>query len=450
MTRIARRTLPILLCTLAGAGSAMTPDDFARGREVLPDAGLVQRVIVPEDVYRWTTRADLGDLRVLDASGNPAPFAVRVPQPAPPPPDWQPLPWFVLPAPGGTTGLPASVNVQLGADGTVIAVHGPAAAAAGRAAYLLDAGTSAARLAVLRMHWAGDAADFVARVRLEDSDDLHDWHTLVPSATLAQVGSGPARIVADRVALPRSPRRYLRLGGMDDAPLPPLTAMDAAQHQPVAPLRHRTRLPALTDGRRAAETREYDTGGHFPVDQARLVPGESTYRAVVRLFSRNAADAPWRDQGRHTVYAFAAVAGGETAAAASSDPIALPAVTDRFWRVDWLVREGIADPSAVMLEIAWQPHEVVFLRQGLGTHLVAYGRSGLEPGAWPMAELSERLDGASLDGLAPRPLGEPMAFGGASRLEPPPPTRDWRTMILWAVLLAGVALVAGLAYRLLR
>jgi hypothetical protein len=141
MNRLARRALPVLLCILTGAGNALTPDDFARGREVVPDSGLVQRVIVPEDVYRWTTRTDLGDLRVLDAAGNPAPFAVRAPQATTPPPAWQPLPWFALPTPVDTADAPASVNVQLGADGTVVAVQGAAGDATARPAFLLDAST---------------------------------------------------------------------------------------------------------------------------------------------------------------------------------------------------------------------------------------------------------------------------------------------------------------------
>jgi hypothetical protein len=449
MTRHRLRLLAGLLSGAPMMAGAFSADDFARGREVTPDDAPVQRLVVPEDVYRWTTRADLVDLRVLDPNGGLVPFAVRAPRPEPPAADWKPLNWFALPGEAEGPSTPPSVNVQLGADGTIIAVQSSPSTPGTRAAYLLDTGRLTHPIASLRLRWTDEAADFVARVRLDDSDDLDHWRTLLRSAPLAQLGVGAERIVADRLELGSAARRYLRIRQLDDAPWPALTGVEAMERVPGETHRHRTRLAALPGTERRSEGRwEYDSGGHFPVDRLHLVPPERTFRAAIHLYSRPAAKADWRDHGRHALYAFAS--NGDGARAARSDPVELRPVSDRYWRVEWLVREGIADLAEVELEIAWQPHEVLFLRQGTGTHLLAYGRAGLEAGGWPITDLAARLPGTTLEGLQPRPLSEPRTLGGAARLEPAPSPFDWRTGVLWAVLLAGVLLVAALAYRLLR
>jgi hypothetical protein len=41
-------------------------------------------------------------------------------------------------------------------------------------------------------------------------------------------------------------------------------------------------------------------------------------------------------------------------------------------------------------------------------------------------------------------------LGGPDRLVEVPAPVDWRTIVLWAVLLLGVAAVGAMAYRLLR
>lgn len=68
-----------------------------------------------------------------------------------------------------------------------------------------------------------------------------------------------------------------------------------------------------------------------------------------------------------------------------------------------------------------------------------------------MQDLAERLGaGSALDTLPAAIVGEPVTVGGRASLEAPPEPIDWRTLLLWAVLLIGVAAVAWLAFRVLR
>jgi hypothetical protein len=129
-----------------------------------------------------------------------------------------------------------------------------------------------------------------------------------------------------------------------------------------------------------------------------------------------------------------------------SEPLAY-ATVDRFWRVE-LVDGGGQTPR---LRAGWMPDEVVFLIQGPGPYLLAYGQAGVSGRQWPMADLLSRLGAqADLDALAPATLGAATMLGGPDRLTPPPKPLDWQTLLLWLVLIAGVAVVVFFAHRLIR
>ncbi|MBW8810301.1 MAG: DUF3999 family protein, partial [Lysobacter sp.] len=47
-------------------------------------------------------------------------------------------------------------------------------------------------------------------------------------------------------------------------------------------------------------------------------------------------------------------------------------------------------------------------------------------------------------------LGTSVALAGDAALAAPEPKRDWRSWVLWAVLVIGALLVAGFAFSVLR
>ncbi|MFX3657770.1 MAG: DUF3999 domain-containing protein [bacterium] len=445
MTRVLLTALILLL--IPWPATAMPADDFARGIRIDVDEAPLQRVALPADVYQWTSRADLGDLRVLDATGALVPYTLRPTQAGAAAEDWQPLRWFALPAAAGDGGR-SSVSIQLGSDGTVVAVQGGPTAPHQPGAYLLDASAMDGAIDALRLEMADHAGDLVARVRVEGSDDLNQWRVLVTSATVARLGDAGS-VRADRVPLPPASSRYLRLTRLDAAAPLPLAAVAARRHQPGLPQRAWLTLdadPATAPG----DTVVFDTGGHFPLDRLRVIRDGGTWRGEVRIASRPGLEGAWRDHGRHLAYQIGLPEGGDPAERGpGADAIALGPLTDRYWQLTWLSLEG-ASGASTRLEIGWLPHELWFLRQGADDHLLVYGQAGLAPATWPMAALSLSASDAAAALPPPRPLSPPRTLGGAARLEAPPAPLDWRTLILWTVLIAGVALVAGLAWRLLR
>jgi len=131
---------------------------------------------------------------------------------------------------------------------------------------------------------------------------------------------------------------------------------------------------------------------------------------------------------------------------ASAEPV-VQSARDQFWRVE-LVRGDIGTPR---LKIGWLPDEVVFLKQESAPYLLVYGQAGLAGKQWPLRDLLSRLGAdTDLDAIALSAVGAPETLGGPDRLVAPPEPIDWRTIILWLVLVIGVGVVGVLAYRLVK
>jgi len=420
-------------CALAAHA---TPNDFARA-SVLPaaESPVAQRSSIPQDVYEWVLRDDLGDVRVLNGAGDELPYAFRVPAGAEDDTEWVPLPLFPLPASGPSTEGAPAVNIELGQGGAVVAVHG-ATTQTERAGYLIDASSYRTPVQEIEVAWSGPARDFLVETSVAASDDLNAWRTVVPSATLAWLQTGGQWVKLDRIELPGTRAKYLKIDMADDASLR-LERVSVRSKEATAPAREWKELQGVA----ADGGFEFDTGGRFPVDRLAVELERPTYLVEARLFSRPNAEVGWRDRGAHTFYRAAA---GD--AFAASDAAAYDVSRDRFWRVQ-LARIG----DVPRLRIGWVPHELVFLVQGEGPYTLAYGRADIDGNEWPIRDLLQRLDrGADLDSLPLVAAGAPVMSGGPERLEPAPEPLDWRTLLLWAVLVIGVLVVGGLAVRLLR
>lgn len=441
----ARRLLAPLLLVLghAAAGSQAATAEFARSRLIEPVGdGAVQRLVLPADVYAWTVRDDLGDLRVVNGSGDVVPHALAQPTAEAAYSDWQALPVFPLPTAADGAAAGTSVDIELGDDGTVVAVRGGRPTDRGEGAWLLDASGADRALTELSLNWQEDQADFVARLRVEASDDLDGWRTLVASATVAELTTDGQRVSARRIDIPETDARYLRLTRLD-TPAPELIGVDARGRLPSRPDRDWLALPAAA----TSDGYEFDSGAHYPIDRVSVDIDRATFLVEAALWSRAVADRPWQARGRHQFYRVDLPAPPAPADGAQLTSEPAPGVAERYWRVQWL--DGTtATPT---LRVGWLPHELWFLRQGAGPFRLLYGRADTDPQAWPMRDLAERLGaGTALGTLPAAALGEPQTVGGRASLEAAPQPVDWRTVLLWSVLLTGVALVIWLAVRVLR
>jgi hypothetical protein len=104
------------------------------------------------------------------------------------------------------------------------------------------------------------------------------------------------------------------------------------------------------------------------------------------------------------------------------------------------------------LRLGYRPDSVVFLAEGVGPFVLAVGSSSARHGDYPLdAALSTLHASLGKDWRPPTAtLGPANASGGEAALKTAPPPVPWRQWLLWAILVGGAALIAGLAISLLR
>jgi hypothetical protein len=96
----------------------------------------------------------------------------------------------------------------------------------------------------------------------------------------------------------------------------------------------------------------------------------------------------------------------------------------------------------VKLQATWDAMDLVFLAQGSGPFVLAYGNASAPSSG---VALDPLIKGVTV--VAAR-TGPSYVLGGADRLRPPPATVPWRMAALWSALGLGVLVLAWMAYRL--
>jgi hypothetical protein len=442
----------LLACVLAlpfASGLASEkPDDFAWSLplETDPREGL-QQLELDALVHQGLMRRDLGDVRIFNAAGESVPYAFApIPQPPAATPDPIALPIFPIHGERGARIEALDLKVQARADGTVVGLStqpkGPERAGS-RIGYLLDASAIKAPVAALRLDWTPPATGTHVRVRIEESSDLDRWTTLVQAAPLIDLQFRDQRLQRNRIAFAARTPKYLRVTfGEGEEPI----ALDRAWAEPAAAAAEPKRLWREVTGAQVAGTEnrfEYDLGGLFPVDRLRVdLPNANTV-ARVRIATRARTSEPWRPVTEAVVYRL--LRGGSEVA---SPDIAFGAVADRYWLLEADTRGGGLGSGVPSLHAGWIPRRIAFAARGAPPFRLAFGNGEAKPSAYPIATLVPSYEPGKVLDLPQARLGAPAP--NAPSPAPPADKPDYRRWSLWAVLLLAVAVLAAMAYRLVR
>jgi len=458
MSRIARCGA-LALGALCGIAAAQTPEpkDFAHGLNVTTAPGQpVQQFQVPDRVYQGVTRADLADLRVFNGGGIVVPHALCLgAEPAADTVREEPLSVFAL-QPGGRApaGGDTRVSVQTSAGTSVQVVEGgslaitpaPAAPAAPES-FVVDATALREPLRALQLAWSTPDGASQARVRVEASDDLDHWHTVVDGTTLLHVTADGRALDRNRIELPVWLYRYLRLA-RSEGPAVRIERVTAEVVQPGTPPEPRW-FAANPLGGTAADGFLFETRSVAPVEVAHVELGNANMMLRVALESRRTPEAVWQPRWSGDVSTVKAEDG-----ALPNPVVAFTAVADPYWRVRVLRGAETLGSSSLALSLGYHPARLRFLAQGTEPFVVAYGSARVPPAETPGCDALlaqfQPAERAGMIGVAEVSVAPVGAFGGTEVLTPPPKPTPVRQIALWAVLLLGTAALVAMALSLLR
>jgi hypothetical protein len=451
--------LPVLVL------AQVSPNDFARGADIHAEGGSIFQLLLPDDVYATVTRADLGDVRVLNAAGDVVPHTLRrAPLPAAPSAEWRAVASF--PMSDVQTGASGRTQVKVDASGAVLEVTTDSVRQA-TTAYLVDVTAIDDPLTRLALSWDAPAGvTFLARVNVQGSNDLDTWRTLVSSAAVAQLQRDALTLTQSEIELPATIERsrYLRISWPKELSAVTLTSVRVRPRATAAQAEIRwqtlTAEPGLPERLGGVPHTEpsgavvYDARGLFPVEYIDLDFADASDAVSITVRSRPAPSspglpqrlggvAPW--QIRHTGLFYSLQ---EANGAIRSAPARIASVADRYWSLERGGGAAWTIARAPRLKIGWHPHELVFVAQGPAPYLLAYGSARVAAADAPLDALLRSLDEAErARQVRAAAVGSPRSLGGAAALAPPPPLRR---VLLWTILATAVALLAWLAIRTFR
>lgn len=395
-------------------------------------------VTLNEDVYAHTHDANLADLRILNGDGEPVPFTIDIPRaPAPQARSLQDVHWFATPVDDAQT--PAAAGVVLGADGVLRAVGTQPKQESARA-WLVD--LSQLHDTVTALVVGLPAAEFQSGVTVQASDDLQHWNP-VAQATLFRLSNQGSTLVQDRIEFTGLRMKYLRLTWQGKPPAPDSVRAELVAGAPAlvadSSIQWRTGLaPVQTP---AGGDYQFDTGGAFPVERVKIHLPQANTVAQATLSVRADAQAAWRPVASARLFRLAGAGGrGEQ----ESNPITVPATGERYWRLQVDTRSGGLGAGAPQLAIGWRPATVTYAARGNVPFMLAVGEAAHGN---PIAR-ADLLAGAS-PAIAPAQLGA-VSESPADALTAEPPGGRARQWVLWGALVAAVAVLGGMAWRLFR
>ena len=178
------RRVPLLAAVMGilAVSAAADQSEYARGRVLdTDDASFVQRIQVPDDVYEWVVRRDLGDLRVFNRDQEEIPYNVRRSARVDEYSAWQSLPFFPLPQDSGDGKADPRLRVEVSESGAIIDLQTGSGSGGTARAFLVDASGLDRSPTEIRLGLSGQG-DIVSRLTIETSEDLNSWQTQIGRA----------------------------------------------------------------------------------------------------------------------------------------------------------------------------------------------------------------------------------------------------------------------------
>jgi hypothetical protein len=437
------------LCVAANCALAAAPtlDEYSQGLEIFAPEGLpLVETTLPDSLYQGVTRADLGDVRVFNAEGQPVPHAFCVaPAVNEPAIIEQSLPVFELRDGPESANGGSRIEVQTagGTQVNVVEAGRERPAASGRI-HIIDGRDSDAPIRAIQFEWQSPDGASQVQVSIEASDDLDRWRVLVPASTLLLATSGSAELKRERIQLPPQAYDYLRVQRTDGGPPLTITGVTAERigaTTEIEPAWFMATMLSVDD----PKSLFFDTGRRAPVSYARLRLPQENSSVRVTLHSRDDGKAPWSQRWSGEAYRIVS-----DTQRRESPPAQFDVTSDRYWRM-----QIAKDPQlyrGTLLELGYRPARLRFLAQGSGPFTLAYGsrRAEISTASACDALLADVASDERARMVGEGVVGAPRALGGDTALKPLPRQTPLRLVVLWSVLIIGVGVLVAMALVLLK
>jgi hypothetical protein len=450
---------------LAGALAAFTlltataderAADFAeRWPLSLSGAGPWYRLELPLAAQLAARQADLGDLRIFDASGQAQPYALLRESAAHGIPEAQAGVHFfpLYDAADSTLRVPV-VRIQQASSGTVSDVQPVEELEAGEEilrGWLLDTSLIKAPLTRLTLDWTSER-EGLQSFTVEASNDLRDWQPW-GAGQVGRLSFADERIEQHEASLPGKPARYLRLLWENPRAAPVLGSVqvfsDPSNNGPAS----LSWSEPLAGRHEKGSEYVWQLPASLPVERLKLVLEHANSLAPVAVFGRNDTNGSWQPLQNGLLYRLS-----QSGQDALQEQLPMPGQALRQVMLQIDERGGGLGVGVPRLQVAIRPSRVLFMARGSGPFTLALGNPGARSAAQAiapadLASASSARVGGSIAvqarqpaAVAPPASASPAVQSAAAAL----PASAGNTLAWWLAALCAAILLAAMAWKLGR
>ncbi len=432
----------------------------------VPDAPL-QRLLLPAEALVRLQNAGYADLRLFNAAGQPVPMALaEVPTTNATEEKQVKLPAYPIlgnasATVAGLEGMSLRIEerqgrrvVQLNTNGSTTTTTGTASQQKVLGA-LLDA--RAVNLPAVRLTLDADLpVGQPITFNVQASKDLKSWRALADTVLYRADASAPAASLGDSslaLSMAELKDHYLRITWGDAAvTLRGATLVTSRNTATRERINATMAAPAMAGPRELSFALPFAT----PVAALKITPKDANVLVPVRVLGRNDRNQPWSLLATAVVYRLTTAGKEQT-----SGPVELQGASVREVKIEADAKTpGFAAAPDIVLQ--FEPAQLVFLASGRGPFTLAAGLAGPAGAAGAFLPMASLIPGykASQENalpLAKADVSKAEASGGNASLagplvaaQAPGDGIPTRTLVLWAILLAGALALGAMAWVLMK
>jgi Protein of unknown function (DUF3999) len=425
---------------------------------------------LPLAVYEYTLSNNLSDLSITNAANEQIPYAI-VPYENLHPhtltrEEIKPLAIYKLQT--EDLNKPNELRIQLEkTEGkTSLDVISSESAKQPDTVFLVDAGAKHAPLRKLIVDWSGSNNIFL-NTEILSSDDLQNW-TAVGNAVLLNtitdtnnqelgqiedqkhVAPQSTKLLQNTISLSEDvSARYLQIRMTESAGNFKINNINAhylhAQNIAAQPLWQSPTLISREENTELGLVNiDFETAGRYPASRFRVGLPQENMVTNVQVFVRNQPNEPWRNLANTSIRSL------KQNKNLSPENLISPTVA-HYWRLQFKQSDGGIGAENPSLSIGWLPPTIVWNARGAAPYQLHIGDN---PALVNTISIDTMLPGASNQKLNSLPTATPKLLADTVKTNAAPnawtKATDYKSWILWSVLVIGVLLLAGMAYSLLK
>ena len=442
-----RRCLILVLLTVVAqtATAGDDPNDYAYAVPITGTGNdALYRVVVPPAVHEAVAFADLRDVRIFNGAGEVVPHAFRPQASLRQRSALVSLPYFPLRGSSASRAEDFDISVEKGGGRLNLQVRSRRAADDTKVllGYVIDATATKEALTGLNLDWNTRSDNYTATVRLDASEDLKTWVSVVSDAPLVSLTHAGERL--ERRSVEFAPRKvnFLRLTWSDPSQSLELSSLIGVPAEQVAQAERAWKEVSATADPDHPGDYQFDLGGMFPMDRMSVRLPEENTLSPVQILSRASASDPWLPSVRATVYRLK-----QNGQELHSPDLTVRTNSHRYWLVRADAKGGGFGGGTLKINAGWTPREIVFAARGSGPFRMAYGNGRAAANALPIETVVPGWGGDRETPLATAGTGPQVALAGPSAARQ---AIDFHRVGLWVAMGAGVLLLAWMVWRLAR